>query len=63
MPHALTERQKEILDFIKNYIRENEDSPSLQEIADHFSVTSPTAHKILDALQQKDFIFFMYMFN
>lgn len=58
MPHALTDRQKEFLDFIKNYIRENEVSPSLQEIADHFDVAPPTAHKILDALQKKDFILF-----
>lgn len=59
MPHALTERQKEYLDFIKNYFRENENTPSLKEIAEHFGVQSPTAHNILKALQQKDFIFFM----
>jgi len=59
MPHALTKRQKEYLDFIKAYIRENEDSPTLKEIAEYFDVSAPTAHKILGLLQQKDFIFFM----
>ena len=56
MPHALTERQKEYLEFIREYIRENEMSPGLDEIARHFDVKSPTAHKILEALQIKGFI-------
>lgn len=59
MPHSLTHRQKEYLDFIKDYIQKHQDSPSLKDIASHFQVKSPTAHKILDALQSKDFIFFM----
>ena len=59
MPHALTKRQKEFLTFLKNYIRENEDSPSLNEIAEHFRVKPATAHKMLEALQHKDYIFFM----
>ena len=59
MPHALTKRQKEYLAYIKDYIREREESPSLKEIAEHFRVKPPTAHNILDALQQKDFIYFL----
>ncbi|MBT3669033.1 MAG: hypothetical protein HN547_02215 [Chloroflexi bacterium] len=59
MPHALTKRQKEYLNFIKEYIHLNENTPKLKDIANHFGVTSPTAHKILGALQKKDFIFFM----
>ena len=59
MPHALTERQNEFLGFIKDYIRENEDSPSLNEIAEHFGVKPATAHNMLKALQHKDYIFFM----
>lgn len=57
MPHALSERQKEYLQFIKEYIRENEMSPSLNEIARYFGVKPPTAHKILDALQIKGYIY------
>ena len=59
MPHALTERQKEYLEFIREYIRENEMSPGLDEIARHFSVKPPTAHKILEALQTKGFVYFI----
>lgn len=46
MPNALTKRQKEYLAFIKDYIAKNEGSPKLDEIADHFEVTSPSAHSI-----------------
>lgn len=59
MPHSLTLHQKEYLDFIKDYIQKHQDSPALKDIADHFQVKLPTAHKTLDALQNKDFIFFM----
>jgi SOS-response transcriptional repressor LexA len=59
LPHALTERQKEYLHFIREYIRENEVSPGLDEIARYFGVKPPTAHKILEALKIKGFIFFV----
>jgi len=59
MPHALTERQKEYLNYLKNYIRNNEDSPSLKEIANHFGVKSSAAHNTLTALHNKDYISFM----
>ena len=58
MPHSLTELQKEYLDFIRGYIRENESSPRLDEIAGHFGVKAPTAHKILSALQSKGYLYF-----
>jgi len=58
MPHALTDRQRDYLEFIREYIRENESSPRLEEIAEHFSVTSPTAHKTLKALQSAGFLYF-----
>jgi SOS-response transcriptional repressor LexA len=58
MPHSLSERQKEVLDFIKNYIRINECSPRLEEIAAHFEIKSPTVHKILESLQSKGFLYF-----
>ncbi|KKT01650.1 MAG: LexA repressor [Parcubacteria group bacterium GW2011_GWA2_43_17] len=34
----LTKRQKEILDFITYYLKDNEYSPSYMEIADHFGI-------------------------
>jgi SOS-response transcriptional repressor LexA len=58
MPHALTERQKECLDFVRGYIAENESSPRLEEIADHLHITDPTAHNLLEALQSKGFLYF-----
>ena len=58
MPHALTDRQREYLEFIREYIRQNESSPRLEEIANHFGVKSPTAHKTLQKLQRKGFIHF-----
>jgi SOS-response transcriptional repressor LexA len=58
MPHALTERQKECLEYIRGYVTENESSPRLEEIATHLNVTSPTAHKLLEALQSKGYLYF-----
>jgi len=58
MPQDLTDRQQEYLDFIRDYIQENESAPRLDEIARHFSVSSPTAHKALDTLQEKGYLYF-----
>src|SRR5688572_20569337 len=58
MPHALTDRQLEYLKFLREYIKNNESSPRLEEIADHFGVKPPTAHKILEALHNKGYIYF-----
>ena len=46
------------LDFIREFIRENEVSPRLGEIAERFGVKSPTAHNTLEALQRKGYIRF-----
>jgi len=58
LPHALTDLQKEYLTFIREYIRENECSPRLEELAEHFQVKSPTAHKILQELMRKGYLYF-----
>lgn len=58
MPHSLPPRQRKYLDFIRQYIRENESSPRLEEIAKYFGVKSPTAHKTLRALQSKGYLYF-----
>jgi len=44
MPHALTERQKEYLEFIRGYVKKNE--------------SSPTAHKTLKALMRAGYLYF-----
>ena len=41
--NALTRRQKEVLDFIRNYQHQHQVSPSLREIASHFGFRSMTA--------------------
>lgn len=51
---SLTKKQKEILNFIVQFIQENEYSPSYQEIADHFQLSSKaTVHQHIQALQTK----------
>jgi SOS-response transcriptional repressor LexA len=58
MPHALTKRQREYLEFLRKYIRENESSPRLEETAEYFGVKSPTAHRTLEKLHNKGYIYF-----
>ena len=48
----LTKRQKQVLDFIKNYINKHDYAPSLEEIKKHLHLTSvSTAHYHVQALQ------------
>ena len=54
---ALTRRQREILDFIADFIRTRRYSPSLEEIAQHFHLSSvATVHKHVSNLEKKAFI-------
>ena len=51
---ALTKRQREILDYVRLFIRENGYSPSLEEIGHHFGLSSvATVHKHIQHLVQK----------
>lgn len=51
---ALTRRQREILDYVRQFIRENGYSPSLEEIGRHFGLSSvATVHKHVQHLVQK----------
>ena len=51
---ALTKRQREILDYVRLFIRENGYSPSLEEIGRHFGLSSvATVHKHIQHLVQK----------
>ncbi len=53
----LTKRQREILDYLQEFIREHGYAPSLEEIGRRFGLSSlATVHKHLTNLQEKGFI-------
>jgi len=54
---SLTKRQKEVLDFLRDFITERGYSPSLEEIGKGLGLTSvATVHKHLASLKRKGFI-------
>lgn len=53
---GLTERQKQVLDFIKSYIRSSRYPPTIREIADHLSISVKGAYDHLKALQRKQVV-------
>jgi repressor LexA len=53
----LTKRQREILDYLQEFIQQHGYAPSLEEIGRKFSLSSlATVHKHLTNLQEKGFI-------
>lgn len=57
MPITLYKRQRQIVDFIAQYIQKNGYSPTLKEIAESIGVSSlATVHEHLQALQRKKII-------
>jgi len=52
----LTQRQKQILDFVKGYIRKHNYSPSHHEIAKHFRLALSTIHEHLEKIEIKGFL-------
>jgi len=53
----LTKRQKEVLDFITDFIECEGYSPSMEEIAEHFEISSLNAvYKHLEALQARGYL-------
>lgn len=53
----LTQRQKEILEFVTEYIKENEMSPSFNEIKDKFGLSAlSTVHEHITELVDKGFL-------
>jgi repressor LexA len=53
----LTKRQREILDYLNDFIQQHGYAPSLEEIGKRFTLSSlATVHKHLTNLQQKGFI-------
>ncbi|MGI5826058.1 MAG: transcriptional repressor LexA [Patescibacteria group bacterium] len=57
MPVTLYKRQKQILDFISQFVQKNGYSPTLQQIADALGVSSlATVHEHLNAMTKKGVI-------
>lgn len=53
----LTKRQKQVLDYINKFNNENGYSPTLEEIAKHFKLSSvATVHEHLEMLKQKGYL-------
>lgn len=54
---TLTKRQKQLVDYLKNYISEHGYAPTLAEVGAYFGLSSlATVHKHLHNLEQKGFI-------
>jgi repressor LexA len=54
---ALTRRQKEVLEFLAEFIEKNRYSPSYEEIADGLSLNSlATIHKHISSLESKGYL-------
>jgi repressor LexA len=53
----LTKRQKETFDFIADFVRSNGYAPTLEEIGEHFGLSSPaTVYKHVQQLVSKGFL-------
>jgi repressor LexA len=53
---TLTDRQREILDFIRSFIGTHKYPPTIREIASHFSISVKGAYDHVTALKKKSFI-------
>lgn len=54
---ALTKRQKEVLDFIADFVEENGYSPSYEELANGLKLASlATVHKHIQALESRNYL-------
>ncbi|MBI2458969.1 MAG: transcriptional repressor LexA [Parcubacteria group bacterium] len=54
---TLTKRQKQILDFIREYINKHNISPTFEEIKKHFRLSAlSTVHQHIEALIKKEFL-------
>jgi repressor LexA len=57
MPPKLTKRQRQILDFINEFMSDKGYSPSIREIGENFGLSSPaTIHQHLKNLKDKGFL-------
>src|SRR5258706_16459003 len=54
---ALTKRQKDVLDFLSEFVRENGYSPSYEELAEKLGLSSlATVHKHISSLEAKGYL-------
>jgi repressor LexA len=53
---ALTQRQGEVLDYIKNYSRECHFPPTIREISEHFGISIKGAYDHVKALEKKHYL-------
>ncbi|MCM8530138.1 MAG: transcriptional repressor LexA [Lentisphaeraceae bacterium] len=53
---GLTDKQKEILDYIENFLNTNGMAPTVYEIADNFQIKSATSFAHIRALQRKGYL-------
>jgi hypothetical protein len=51
-----TRRQREYLDFIRNYMARYGVSPAESDIHEHFMVSAPSAHLMVKTLERRGFI-------
>lgn len=57
MGAPLTRRQREVLDFVDQFIQDHRYAPSLEEIADNFGLSSlATVHKHIENLEEKGYV-------
>ncbi len=57
MGNNLTKRQRQILDYINDFIDKNNYAPSLREIGEYFNLSSPaTIHAHVQNLKEKGFL-------
>lgn len=52
----LTKKKKQILDYIKKYIKQHDYSPSLEEVAKHFKLVVSTIHQHIDELKRGGYL-------
>jgi len=53
---GLTKRQKEVVEFIRDYIQEHSYPPTIRDIASNFSVSVKAAFDHVKALEKKQVI-------
>jgi repressor LexA len=52
----LTERQKEVLSFIAEYLKKHSYPPTIREVADYYSISVKGAHDHITALRKKGYL-------
>jgi len=52
----LTERQKDVLSFIADFLKKHSYPPTIREIAEHYSMSVKGAHDHVTALKRKGFL-------